>query len=152
MLAFSHMKFYLFLFASKHSTVPWNRIFKIFIFLFKDAPVYEVIDQVPDDSILSTNMEGLNQFNSTAIEEVTPSAKLAVPDPKQINESLECDLVAEMQEKMNLRDEKLEKLFIEKIILKINNDFTGDSAAKKSAVIFLHDCFGDSIDDYNFIR
>ena len=58
-------------------------------------------------------MEGLNQFNSTVIEEVTPSAKLAVPDPKHINESLESDLVAEMQEKMNLRDEKLEKLFIE---------------------------------------
>ena len=38
---------------------------------------------------------------------------------------------------------------IEKIIMKINNDFTGDSAAKKSAVKFLHDCFGDSIDDYN---
>ena len=97
-------------------------------------------------------MEGLNQFNSTVIEEVTPSAKLAVPDPKQINESLECDLVAEMQDKMNLRDEKLEKLYIEKIIMKINNDFAGDSAAKKSAVKFLHDCFGDSIDNYNFIR
>ena len=44
-------------------------------------------------------MEGLNQFNSAVIEEVTPSAKLAAPDPKQINESFECDLVAEMQEK-----------------------------------------------------
>ena len=54
-----------------------------------------------------------------------------------------------MQGKMNLCDEKLEKLFIEKIIMKINNEFTGDSAAKKSAVKFLHDCFGDSIDDYN---
>ena len=97
-------------------------------------------------------MEGVNQLNSTVIEEVTPSAKLGVPDPKQINESLECDLVAEMQDKMNVRDEKLKKLFIEKIIMKINNDFTGDSAAKKSAVKFLHDCFGDSIDDYNFIR
>ena len=97
-------------------------------------------------------MEGLNQFNSTVIEEVTPSAKLAVPDPKQINESLECDLVAEMQDKMNLRDEKLEKLFIEKIIMKINNDFTRDSAVKKSEVKFLHDCFDASIDDYNFIR
>ena len=75
-----------------------------------------------------------------------------MPDPKQINESLECDLVAEMQDKMNLRDEKLEKLFIEKIIMKINNDFTGDYATKKSAVKFLHDCFGDSIDDCNFIR
>ena len=53
---------------------------------------------------------------------------------------------------MNLRDEKLQKLFIEKIIMKIINDFTGDSAAKKSAVKFLHDCFGDSIDGYNFIR
>ena len=52
---------------------------------------------------------------------------------------------------MNLCDEKLEKLFIEKTIMKINNDFRGDSAAKKSAVKFLHDCFGDSIDDYNFI-
>ena len=97
-------------------------------------------------------MEGLNQFNSTVTEEVTPSAELAVPDPKQINESLECDLVAEMQDKMNLRDETLEKLFTEKIIMKINNDFTGDSAAMKSVVKFLHDCFGDSIDDYNFIR
>ena len=57
-----------------------------------------------------------------------------------------------MQDKMNLRDEKLEKLFIEKIIMKINNDFTGDSATKKSAVKFLHDCFGDSIDDCNFIQ
>ena len=57
-----------------------------------------------------------------------------------------------MQDKMNFRDEKLEKLFIEKIIMKINNDFTGDSATKKSAVKFLHDCFGDSIDDCNFIR
>ena len=36
--------------------------------------------------------------------------------------------------------------------MKINNDFTGDSAANKSAIKFLHDCFGDSIDDYNFIR
>ena len=44
-------------------------------------------------------MEASNQFNSTVIEEVTPSAKLAVPDPKQINKSLECDLAAEMQEK-----------------------------------------------------
>ena len=57
-------------------------------------------------------MEGLNQFNSTVIEEVTLSAKLAVPDPKQINESLECDLVAEMQDKMNLRHEKLIVLVI----------------------------------------
>ena len=73
-------------------------------------------------------------------------------DPKQINESLECDLVVEMQDKMNLRDEKLEKLFVEKIIMKINNDFTGDSAAKKSAIRSLYHCFGDSIDDYNFIR
>ena len=97
-------------------------------------------------------MEGLNQFNSTVIEEVTTSAKLAAPDPKQINELLECDLVYEMPDKMNLRDEKLEKLFIEKIIMKINNDFTGDSAAKKSAIKFLHDCFGDSIDEYNFIQ
>ena len=95
-------------------------------------------------------MEGLNHFNSTVIEEVTPSAKLAVPDPKQINESLECDLVAEMQDKMNLRDEKLEKLFIEKNIMKINNDFTGDSAAKNMAKFF-QDCFRDSIDDCNFI-
>ena len=59
-----------------------------------------------------------------------------MPDPKQINESLECDLVAEMQDKMNLRDEKLEKLFIEKNIMKINNDFTGGSAAKKPGKIF----------------
>ena len=87
-------------------------------------------------------MEGLNQFNSTVIEEVLTSAKLAMPDPKR----------SEMQDKMNLRDQKLEKLFIEKIIIKINNDFTGDFAAKKSAVNFLHDCFGDSIDDYDFIR
>ena len=65
---------------------------------------------------------------------------------------LEYDLVAEMQDKMNLRDEKLEKLFIEKIIMKINNDFTRDSAVKKSEVKFLHDCFDASIDDYNFIR
>ena len=50
---------------------------------------------------------------------------------------LEYDLVAEMQDKMNLRDEKLEKLYIEKIIMKINNDFTGDSTAKKSAVKFM---------------
>ena len=57
-------------------------------------------------------MEGLNQFNSTAIEEVTTSAKLAVPDPKKINESLECDLVAEIQDKMNLRHEKLIVLVI----------------------------------------
>ena len=64
------------------------------------------MDQVPDDCILSTNMEGLNQFNSTVIEEVTTSAKLAAPDPKQINELLECDLVYEMPGKMNLRDEK----------------------------------------------
>ena len=61
-------------------------------------------------------------------------------------------MVAEIQDKMNLRDKKFEKLFIDKTIMKINNDFTGDSAAKKSAVKFLHDCFGDSIDDYNFIR
>ena len=122
------------------------------MFLFTDTPVYKVIDQVPDDSILSNIMEGLNQFNSTVIGEVTPSAKLAAPDPKQISESLEYNLVAEIQDKMNLCDEKLEKLFIEKIIMKINNDFRGDSAAKKSAVKFLHDCFGDSIDDYNFIR
>ena len=73
-------------------------------------------------------------------------------DPKQINESLECDLVVEMQDKMNLRDEKLKKLFVEKIIMKINNVFTGDSAAKKSAIKSLYDCFGDSIDDYKFIR
>ena len=77
------------------------------MFLFTDTPVYKVIDQVTDDSILSNIMEGLNQFNSTVIEEVTPSAKLAVPDPKQISESLECDLIAKMQDKMNLRDEKL---------------------------------------------
>ena len=46
-------------------------------------------------------------------------------------------------------------VFIEKIIMKINNDFTGGftgDSAKKSAVKFLHDCFGDSIDDCNFIR
>ena len=60
-------------------------------------------------------------------------------------------MVAEMQENMNLSDGKLEKLFIETITMKINNDFTGDSARKKYAVKLLHDCFGDSIDDYNFI-
>ena len=36
--------------------------------------------------------------------------------------------------------------------MKINNDFRRDSAVKKSAVKFLHDCFDDSIDDCNFIR
>ena len=41
-------------------------------------------------------------------------------------------MVAEIQDKMNLRDKKFEKLFIDKTIMKINNDFTGDSAAKKS--------------------
>ena len=59
-----------------------------------------------------------------------------MPAPKHIIELLECDLVAEMQDKMNLRDEKLEKLFIEKNIMKINNDFTGGSAAKKPGKIF----------------
>ena len=56
-----------------------------------------------------------------------------------------------MQENMNLSDGKLEKLFIETITMKINNDFTGDSAGKKYAVKLPHDFFGDSIDDYNFI-
>ena len=36
--------------------------------------------------------------------------------------------------------------------MKINNDLIGDSAVKKSAIKFLYNCFGDSIDDYNFIR
>ena len=36
--------------------------------------------------------------------------------------------------------------------MKISNDFTRDSAVKKSEVKFLHDCFDASIDDYNFIR
>ena len=63
------------------------------MFLFTDTPVYKVIDQVPDDSMSSNIMEGLNQFNSTVTEEVTPSAKLAVPDLKQISESLEYNLV-----------------------------------------------------------
>ena len=60
-------------------------------------------------------------------------------------------MVAERQEKMNLHDGKLENIFIQKITMKINNDFTGDSARKKSALKCLHDIFDDSIDDYNFI-
>ena len=60
-------------------------------------------------------------------------------------------MVAEMQENMNLSDGKLEELFIETITMKINNDFTGDSARKKYAIKFFDDCFGDSIDDCNFI-
>ena len=35
--------------------------------------------------------------------------------------------------------------------MQINNDFTGDSARKKSALKCLHDIFGDSTDDCNFI-
>ena len=34
----------------------------------------------------------------------------------------------------------------------LNTDFRGDSTAKKSALKFLHNGFGDSIDDYSFIR
>ena len=57
-----------------------------------------------------------------------------------------------MHEKIYLRDEKLEKQFLEKIMIKLNTDFKGGSAAKKSSVKFLHDCFGDLIDDYSFTQ
>ena len=43
-----------------------------------------------------------SSFNSTSKEEVPPFISVTVPDQQEVNESLECDLIGEMRENMNL--------------------------------------------------
>ena len=73
----------------------------------------EILDVsfISDDGNIDMSIAEHEQLNSTSKEEVPPFVNLiiTVPNQQEVDESLQCDLIAEMHEKIYLRDERLEK-------------------------------------------
>ena len=106
---------------------------------------------ISDDESIDMIITKHEQLNPTSKEQDPRFVNLTVPIQQEVSESLECVLIPEIREKMNLRDKKLEKQFLKKNMTKLNNDIRENFTAKKSAVTLLQYCFDDSVEDYIFI-
>ena len=69
---------------------------------------------ISDDESIDMIITKHEQLNPTSKEQDPRFVNLTAPIQQEVNESLECLLIAEMREKMNLRDKKLEQQFLKK--------------------------------------